>query len=153
MLFYYIIKEKCRWNGNLQSNWQQWISGYKLDDNTGAWLEIFEYQSIILDSHFNILGFTTFLFILFPILLSWFYGKITLYPIMYIQIVIILLFSNSKASRDVQDYFEWMQIYKLDFRFLNNIFYIQNNEIWYITDSENLKAIHLYGYVDRLKIN
>ena len=72
---------------------------------------------------------------------------------MYIQIVIILLFSNPKASRDIRDYFEWMQIYKLDFRFLNNIFNIQNNEIWYITDSEKLKAIHLYGQVDKLKIN
>ena len=144
MLCYFIIKEKCRWNGSLQSNWQQWILGYKLDENTGAWLEIFEYQSPIIDSHFNILGFTTFLIILVPILLSWFYGKITLYPIMYIQIVIILLFSNSKESRNIQDYFEWMQIYKLDFRFLNNIFYIQNSEIWSITDSEKLKAIQLY---------
>ena len=137
-------KDWIRWDGNLQSNWQEWISGYRLDHNTGAWLEIFEYQSTVLDSRFNILGFTTFLFILVPILLSWFYGKITLYPIMYIQIIIILLFSDSKASRDIRDYFEWMQIYKLDFRFLNNIFNIQNNEIWYISDSEKLKAIHLY---------
>ena len=137
--------EKCRWNGNLQSNWQEWISGYKLDEKTRAWLEIFEDQLIIFGDQFNILGFTTFLLILVPILLSWFYGKITLYPIMYIQIVIILLFSDSKTSRNIQDYFEWMQIYKLDFRFLNNIFSIQNNDIWSITDSEKLKAIHLYG--------
>ena len=87
-------KDWIKWNGNLQSDWLEWIVGYQLDQRTGAWLEVFQYQSFILNSYFKILGFVTFLSILVPIFMSTFYGKITLYPILYIQIIIALLFSK-----------------------------------------------------------
>ena len=142
-------KDWISWRGNLQSDWLEWVVGYRLDLRTGAWLEVFQYQSFILDSYFKVIGFITFTLILVPIWLSKLYGKITLYPISYIQIIIAILFSDASNTKNIQNYFEWMQIYKLDFGFFNNILLIQDTLIWSKTESDNFKEIQFYwsGFV------
>ena len=81
------------------------------------------------------------MFILAPILLSRYYGKITLYPILHFQIIIVLLLSNASVSKNVQNYFEWLQIYKLDFEFCNYLFRIHETNFWSQVESENLKEM------------
>ena len=98
------------------------MSGYQLETTSGAWLQIMEYQSFYFDSLYHILGIITFVAIILPISLSLFYGKITLLPIMYIQLIIAIIFSNNEVSQNIKNYFEWLQIYKLDFGFLSYIF-------------------------------
>ena len=142
-------KDWSMWDGPLQIDCLKWIEGYVLDDLTGSWLEKFKYQSFYFNSFYKVLGFSTFLMILIPIFASKIYGKITLYPILFIQIIIAVMNSNGVVSSNIRDYLEWLQIYKLDFGFLNII--LKLNQTWLCTssNSENLNGIQMYweGFV------
>ena len=135
--------------GPLQVDWSSWVEGYLLELKTGTCLEIYGYQSFVLNSYFRILGFVTSLIILIPILLYRIYGEITLYPILFIQIVIALIFSNNSASVNIKDYFEWLQIYKLDFGFMNYVFQFTKTQFWIHQDNRNFIDIQMYwnGFV------
>ena len=137
-------KDCVLWNGSLQVNWQIWMSGYQLETTSGAWLQIMEYQSFYFDSLYHILGIITFVAIILPISLSLFYGKITLLPIMYIQLIIAIIFSNNEVSQNIKNYFEWLQIYKLDFGFLSYIFQVINSSLWISSNHNQLSAIQIY---------
>ena len=132
------------WDGNLQINCKKWTDGYELETISGAWLQIMQYQSLNFDSLYHILGIITFIVILLPICLSLFYGKITLLPIMYIQLIVAIVFSNNEVSQNIKNYFEWLQIYKLDFGFLNNIFRLNNSSLWISSNYSQLSAIKIY---------
>ena len=137
-------KDCVLWDGNLQINCQKWTYGYKLETTSGAWLQIMQYQTFYFDSLYHILGIITFIVILFPICLSLFYGKITLLPIMYIQLITAIVFSNDEVSQNIKDYFEWLQIYKLDFGFLNNLFRVNYSTLWILSNYSQFSLVQMY---------
>ena len=132
------------WDGNLQINCQKWTYGYELETTSGAWLQIMQYQTFYFDSYYHILGIITFIAILFPICLSLLYGKIVLLPIMYIQIITAIVFSSDEVSQNIKNYFEWLQIYKLDFGFLNNLFGVNYSSLWKLSNYSQFSLVHMY---------
>ena len=137
-------KDCVLWDGNLQINCQKWTFGYELETTSGAWLQIMQYQTFYFDSLYYILGIITFIAILFPICLILLYGKITLLPIMYIQIITAIVFSNDEVSQNIKNYFEWLQIYKLDFGFLNNLFRINYSPLWILSNYSQFSLVRMY---------
>ena len=131
-------------DGSLQENWLTCNDGYSLEKSTGVWLESHKYQDFSFDDYFIKLGFLHFLSILLPIVLYMLYGKIALYPVIYIQIVIAVIFSREYKSQNIIQYFNWLQIYKLDFGFLNSISMINNTPLWVNQDSTRFLDVQFY---------
>ena len=54
------------------------------------------------------------------ILLTIKYGKFMLKPVIYIQSLIMLVFSTECIGDDWKEYFSWIQYFKFDFGFFNS---------------------------------
>ena len=115
------------------------------------WLATDEYLSSNFSNFFVVFGFSTFLLILLPIFFYKLYGKIVLYPVMHIQILIAVVFSNQDVSNNVTNYFKWMQFYKLDFGFLNKITMLNKTKLW--IHSNNIKFVNAQIYWSGFIIN
>ena len=137
-------KDWILWKGTLQIDWKQWISGYVLEFNTGSWLQQIQYQLFSTYSYYKLLGFITFLTILIPMLGFRYYGKTVLYPVMYAQIIIAIIYADSSISDNIKYYFEWLQILKLNFGFVNLITKLNQTSLWLLSGNKNLNEAGLY---------
>ena len=142
-------KDCILWNGALQINWLKCIDGYLLETKSGAWLEQIQYESFNLYSYFRFFGFATFLAILIPIFWFKYYGRIVLNPILYAQIFIAVVYVEGSVSMSMKSYFEWLQVFKLDFGFANLIARLNITMLWTPSKNVILKEIgmHWNGFV------
>ena len=131
-------------NSSIQKDWLAWSDGYILEEITGLWLATDEYLSSNFSNFFVIFGFSTFLLILLPIFFYKLYGKIVLYPVMYIQILIAVVFANEDVSNNVKNYFKWMQIYKLDLGVLNKITMLNKTKLWIHSNNISFVNVQIY---------
>ena len=111
-------KECLKCKGPNESDCLQWSQGYVLD-NSGTWLEEFNYLSVTNSTFFSIWGIFSMITIIVHIVLAFRYGRVMLEPVVYIQTIMMLVLSSKVVDKNWIEYLSFVQYFKFDFGFIN----------------------------------
>ena len=114
--FNWASKDWVEWTSQYQADWVKWKDNYKLGSDE-AWYRNISYFPNSINNLFDIWGLITMIWLLISTVLSFAIGLKSLYSIEFAHTIIIFVASSS--NRNLIKLVSWVQIFKLDFGFLD----------------------------------
>ena len=114
-------KTWSEWDGPYESDWIKWIPNYYQDSNSKMWLMLSTSYFLQLSSIYQVWSFISFIIILIHILLSLRYGNSVTDLVLHSQAFILMVVSAQNINYKLIEYISWMQFFKFDFSFINDL--------------------------------
>ena len=138
-----VLQNNCiEWDGPNQSECLKWSESFELN-SSGMWLRKDEYLLLRNLNLFKVLGLVCMVSIIIHLLLSLILGRYFLNKVRNLQVILVLIYSNSNVSQSFKDFSTNVMFINFNFSFLQS-FTFSSKHIWWDDNNDQMANLHFY---------